>query len=594
MKHIFIIILFWLSLTPNILSQTLDITSEDGALWLNGQRIRIKGVSVSGFESTKIVHGLWATNINSLLDFIKNNGFNAIRLAFAGDAVLTPNAMPALDDIDFSINPDLVGLNSLQIFDLIVNRSAERGILILLDMHLLHLNGEITPLWYDGTMTEEKVIQAWTYMVNRYKDAWNIIGLDLKNEPFDTASWGTNIIATDWRLASERIGNALLAVNPKLLMFVEGVELNAVGSTETESFWGENLIGVRLAPVRLSNPKKLVYNSHTYGPSVSPTESAFSDPTFPANMPAIWTRRFGFVQNLTGNALVIGEFGGHVIGKDAILQNALADYMIANNLTNSFYWVCGDDSDDTGGLLESDWVTPIQRKLDLLKRINPNPTVFPGRPWIANSSTSSQQTSTPQTTGIATTRVATTSVATTKAPTTAATSVQTTGVATTSSQTSIPITTSVATTRAATTGIITTAVATTRAATTNVSPTTTPATTSLQSTTGSSSIDPLSYVNFTLILSSSWTSSGVIYRQYEFRIKNLNPIQRLKDVRISTNSFFVVDIWNLIVRPNSILSLPDWLVSNNGLVPGETLYAGFIVRSGVPQFTVTQATWVGN
>lgn len=33
-------------------------------------------------------------------------------------------------------------------------------------------------------------------------------------------------------------------------------------------------------------------------------------------------------------------------------------------------------SGDTGGLLENDWVTPVRPKLDLLARLQPNPSLL--------------------------------------------------------------------------------------------------------------------------------------------------------------------------------------------------------------------------
>lgn len=61
---------------------------------------------------------------------------------------------------------------------------------------------------------------------------------DLNNEPHGVASWGDGNIATDWRLAAERIGAMVLAANPKLLIFVEGVERNAAEQPADNCWWG--------------------------------------------------------------------------------------------------------------------------------------------------------------------------------------------------------------------------------------------------------------------------------------------------------------------------------------------------------------------
>jgi len=55
----------------------------------------------------------------------------------------------------------------------------------------------------------------------------------------------------DWRLAAERAGNAILAINPDLLIIVEGVECYGPGSKNDPwkgagcTWWRGNLLGVR-------------------------------------------------------------------------------------------------------------------------------------------------------------------------------------------------------------------------------------------------------------------------------------------------------------------------------------------------------------
>ena len=55
----------------------------------------------------------------------------------------------------------------------------------------------------------------------------------------------------------------------------------------------------------LSKPGRVVYSPHTYGPNVYGMDY-FNDPTFPANMPAIWTSKFGFIKAKGGAAVVTG------------------------------------------------------------------------------------------------------------------------------------------------------------------------------------------------------------------------------------------------------------------------------------------------
>ena len=118
-------------------------------------------------------------------------------------------------------------------------------------------------------------------------DQWNVIGVDLYQEPF-RASWGAHNVRTDWNLAAERLGNRVLAGCPRWLVFVQGIYTGAPndGGPAAGYAYGENLVGVRSAPVRLSQPDRLVYAPHTLGPSRA-NFAYFKDANFPRNLPAI-------------------------------------------------------------------------------------------------------------------------------------------------------------------------------------------------------------------------------------------------------------------------------------------------------------------
>jgi endoglucanase len=65
-----------------------------------------------------------------------------------------------------------------------------------------------------------------------------VFAADLNNEPHGCASWGDGNIRTDWQLAAERIAGVILAANPKLLIFVEGVERNGCVQPCENCWWG--------------------------------------------------------------------------------------------------------------------------------------------------------------------------------------------------------------------------------------------------------------------------------------------------------------------------------------------------------------------
>src|SRR5690606_9667392 len=108
--------------------------------------------------------------------------------------------------------------------------------------------------------------------------------------------------------------NAILAVNPDWLIFVEGVQCFGPGGVATPSrgatctWWGGNLEGAGTYPVRLSVPNRVVYSAHDYPASLY-QQTWFSDPSYPANLPAVWNRFWGYLHANDVAPVLLGEFG---------------------------------------------------------------------------------------------------------------------------------------------------------------------------------------------------------------------------------------------------------------------------------------------
>jgi endoglucanase len=323
-----------------------------------GEIGQITGVSWFGLETgTYAPHGLWTRNWRGMLDQIVALGFNTIRLPFSDDA-LTPGRQP--QSINYDINPDLHGLSSLEVMDAIVQGASERGLKIILDRHRPNAQAQ-SELWYTDTVTEEQWIDNWVMLAQRYAGNAAVIGVDLHNEPRGPATWGTDDGSTDWRLAAERAGNAILAVNPYLLIFVQGIEHYG----DDWYWWGGNLAGAREAPVDLDVPNRVVYSPHDYGPGVY-DQAWFETDDFPANLPGIWDAHWGFLVEQQIAPVVLGEFGGRSVGDDAegTWQRALIQYA-QDHAIGWLNWSFNPDSSDTGGLLSDDWLTVVQEKAQL-------------------------------------------------------------------------------------------------------------------------------------------------------------------------------------------------------------------------------------
>jgi endoglucanase len=323
--------------------------------------IGFSGLNWFGFESTNHApHGLWARNWQEMLDQIKSLGYNVIRLPFS-DAMLDPSVMP--NGIDYTKNPDLINLNSLQLMDRIIAGAQARGIRIILDNHRSSAgNGpDGSGLWYASNYSESRWIEDWKMLANRYKGNDAVIGMDLRNEPFN-ACWGCSDSSKDWRLAAEKAGNAILSVNPDLLIIVEGIAIYNNQST----WWGGNLIGAKDFPIRLNVENHLVYSPHEYPASVYP-QSWFSDPNYPNNLPSVWDKYWGYLS--TDTPILIGEFGSKLeTDKDRQWFQAFQSYIKSKQL-NWTFWALNPDSGDTGGLLLDDWQSMNTEKQAGLKTI---------------------------------------------------------------------------------------------------------------------------------------------------------------------------------------------------------------------------------
>ena len=165
--------------------------------------------------------GLWQRPASEYLDFVKQNGFNAIRLPLAADTIL---ADPEVGKWSLTANTDWRGLSSLALLERIVKLAAKRGLLILLDLHRLHANVWPTAhgVWHDEEMPANKLEEAWRIVAKRFCRYWNIFAADLFNEPWG-ATWGDGDEERDWPLYASRLGDIVLQECPRWLVFVEGV-----------------------------------------------------------------------------------------------------------------------------------------------------------------------------------------------------------------------------------------------------------------------------------------------------------------------------------------------------------------------------------
>jgi len=346
----------------------------------SGAPFTIKAAAWFGMETSNCApHGLWSIPLDDGLAAIAGMGFNAIRLPFSNECL----AAKTSNSINANANPGLVSLTPLQLMDTVIARAKAHGLAVILDRHRPDSAAQ-SELWYTAQYSEQRWIDDWKMLAARYKNESAVIGVDLHNEPHGGACWNCGDPSRDWRAAATRAGNAVLAVNPNLLIIVEGVERQNDGSS---TWWGGGLKDAGAAPVALAVKNRVVYSPHDYPASVF-AQPWFSASNYPANLETVWDANWGYLVRGNIAPVLLGEFGTKLeTASDRAWLDALVGYLAKTKISYA-YWSFNPNSGDTGGLVGDDWRTPQKAKLAALAPIltpvaspapqpNPAPTATP-------------------------------------------------------------------------------------------------------------------------------------------------------------------------------------------------------------------------
>ena len=379
-----------LSFNPAALAQTTSTvgsgywhTSGAQILDSQGNPVRIAGLNWYGFETPDfLIHGLWAQDYKTILNTFKALGYNVIRMPFSNQMVES-NPIPT----NFTQNANgtpanqaLVGQTALQDMDTIIAYAGSIGLRVILDNHRSEAgsSNEANGLWYTSAFPQANWIADWETMATRYSAAKftfggnpTVIGMDLRNEPHlspnntgscwtgDTTTNGCPVTNTaqNWPVAATAAGNAILAINPKLLIFVEG---NDCFSGQCD-WQGGNLLGVKTNPIVLSVPNQLVYSAHDYGPNLF-QQPWFNSTTTPATLQGIWNLYWAYIPAAGTAPVWLGEFGDDnnsadlqstTAGSEGQWFQTLTTFIHSNPLINWTYWAL--NGEDSFALLDSNY-----------------------------------------------------------------------------------------------------------------------------------------------------------------------------------------------------------------------------------------------
>src|SRR5206468_12433086 len=118
-----------------------------------GHQVRIEGINWYGFETVRgVPGGLTVQDYRTVLETIRHNGFNSVRIPLSTQMVEDPVVPSSIGFINERgpINEPLRGLNSLQILDRIVEYAGTLGLKVILDNHRSEAgdSAESSGLWY--------------------------------------------------------------------------------------------------------------------------------------------------------------------------------------------------------------------------------------------------------------------------------------------------------------------------------------------------------------------------------------------------------------------------------------------------------------
>ncbi|KAG6975857.1 hypothetical protein JG688_00001955 [Phytophthora aleatoria] len=403
---------------PDMGCQLPDYQSKDGHIYAvasNGTEVAvdIKGINWFGMETgTAIPLGLWDNSENGttayqIVYFLEKNKFNAVRLPLCINWILK-NQVPESTLINTAENRAISIKNYMSLLKSLIKALAYRQIGVLLSLHTLTSTNS-GGLWYSDNITQSDFLDAVDTLTgdlcsNTY---WNVIGLDLKNEPYE-GTWGDGE-DTDWREGAQTIGNRMLKGCSNWMGFVEGIYAShslTIDDTEYSFYdwYGSGLQKANEYPVEFTTENKVVYAPHYYTPAVYPQTYLYgggtsddngaledyvelSNSTLKTRISATMDDMFGFIADNKSAALLLGEFGGlyatdiHPELTTKRCTDYSIDIMVENGWAGGFVWSLNPESayqynpadtygTFTEGVLEDDWLTANSEFLQGLEAMN--------------------------------------------------------------------------------------------------------------------------------------------------------------------------------------------------------------------------------
>jgi aryl-phospho-beta-D-glucosidase BglC (GH1 family) len=326
----------------------------------NQRRVKIAGVNWYGASDVRnVASGLDKAPLAQIVSTIKGLGFNTVRLPFSNEMLHVSTGVPSTR---IAANMSLSGKKPIEVYDAVIQALTSAELFVVLDNNSTHSMAccayDQDALWFTSDYSEASWIADWEMLAQRYASNLRVIGADLREEPRPYqadllttyyVNWGQGG-TFDWAAAAKRAGDRILAKNPNLIVFVEGIDA------------ADNLTGVRSHPISLQLPNKLSYEAQQYAtfpPFPGDTSTSYSQMSA-ADLKAVSQTQWGYIldpaQKFTAPVL-LGEFGA---ATQTAWLTSLEAYVRELDLDFAFFAV---NATTTAGdaepfaLLENDWTT---------------------------------------------------------------------------------------------------------------------------------------------------------------------------------------------------------------------------------------------
>ena len=357
----------------------------------DGNEVWITGLNWFGYNTNRLIFdGAWGMDIRDMVFQIADRGFNMIRVPLSMQLVRnwSRGNYPVYATVDDTLNPKFTEEGTLAYLDYFIDCCAEAGVKIMLDIHSVRdgIGAHGLEVWYDLGLSVEEFYQTLEFLAGRYRDDDTVVAFDLKNEPHGNPSAKYRAVWNDaedetenWKYVAEQAAGRVLAVNPDILIVIEGIEAypkDPAGNADYASmdagdyhftWWGGNLRGVRDFPVDLGDfQNKVVYSPHDYGPTVGMQPWFQGEYDYERLYTEAWYPNWLYIHEDDLAPLIIGEWGGPMREPNLKWMTLLRDMIIEQRVSHTF-WCLNPNSGDTGGLLLADFKTWDETKYEFLK-----------------------------------------------------------------------------------------------------------------------------------------------------------------------------------------------------------------------------------